>query len=156
MNAKNIDENMVSGIKWWLNPFGVKARVFILEKSGHLSGVRVLSSNIQQGLLGTRHVSSLDWWSAWKYCLGQLFLGRGHISDTCSVALAAATLPYQLLSVPASCNRTRSDLLVVVVRWMWSTRSLRSVGCGVVQTDSWPGRPASDLVGGFVEKLKAC
>ena len=43
-----------------LAPFGVKALMFILEKSAHLSGRKVFSPNIQQRLLGTRHVSLLD------------------------------------------------------------------------------------------------
>ena len=70
MNVKEIDENKVSGIKWWLGPLGVKARVFILEKVVQLSGLGVLSPVIQQGLLGTGHVWPPDWWSAWSYCLG--------------------------------------------------------------------------------------
>ena len=57
-----------------LAPLGAKALIFILEKSVHLSGIGVLFPNIQQGLLGTRHVSPPGWWSAWPYCLDQLIL----------------------------------------------------------------------------------
>ena len=56
-----------------LAPLGVKARIFIHEKSDHLSRLGMLLPNIQQGLLGTGHVWLPDWWSAWPYCLGQLF-----------------------------------------------------------------------------------
>ena len=53
-----------------LAPLGVKALMFILGKSVHLSGLGVLSPNIQQGLLGNGHMSSPGWWFMWPYCMG--------------------------------------------------------------------------------------
>ena len=104
---------MVSGIKWRLAPVGVKALIFIPRKSVNLSGLGVLFSNIQQGLLGTRHVSLSNWWSVSLYCLGQLLLGLVDVPDTCR-ALTAAAHPCQLLSVPASCDHIGRGLPVVV------------------------------------------
>ena len=99
-----------------LAPLGLKALIFIPRKSVRLSRLGVLFPNIQQGLLGTERVSPFDWWFAWQYCLGQLFLEHGHIFDTCSTAMTTTARPYQLFSVPASYNRTRRGLLSVIVR----------------------------------------
>ena len=139
-----------------LTLLGVKALIFIPEKSAHLFGLGVFSPNIQQGLLGIRHVSSAGWWSAWYYCMGQLFLGRGDVFDTCNATLTAAACHCQLLSIPASCNRTGRGLSVVIVWRTCLARSFCSTGHWAIQTSSGLGWPTSDLVGGLVDELEAC
>ena len=117
MNAKKIDKNMALGSSDGLAPIGVKTLlIFIPGKSVRLSRLGVLFPNIQQGLMGTGDMSSSGWWSAWPYCLVQVFLERGHVSDTCNAAMMAATRPCQLLSVSASYNRTGRGLPAVVVQ----------------------------------------
>ena len=79
---------------------GFKALIFIPRKSVYLSRLGVLYPDIQQGWLGTRYVSPSGWWSVWPYCLGQLFLERGHVSDICRTTMTAAAPPCQLLLSP--------------------------------------------------------
>ena len=57
MNAKEIDEIWFLGSSDGLDPVKVKALIFILGKSVHLSRHRASFPNIQQRLLGTKHVS---------------------------------------------------------------------------------------------------
>ena len=76
----------------------------------------MLSPDIQQGLSGTGRVWPPDWWSAWPFIMGQLFLGHGQVSDTCSAFLAAAARPCQPCRVPASYDHTGRGLPAVVVR----------------------------------------
>ena len=52
------------------------------------------------------YASPPDWWSVGPYCLGQLFLEHGHVSDTCSTTMTATAHLCQLLSIPTNCNRT--------------------------------------------------
>ena len=139
-----------------LAPLGVKSLIFIHEKSTHLSILKEFFANIQQGLLVTGHMSPSNWWSAWPYCLGQLFLKRGHVSDTCNAAMTAATRPCQLLSIPASCNRTKCDLPVVIVQWTCLAHSFNTIGRWAIRTGSRPGLPTSNLVGGLVVDPVAC
>ena len=99
-----------------LAPLQIKALIFIPRKSVLLSRLGVLFPNSQEGLLGTGHVSSSDWWSTWPYCLGQLFFERGHISDTYSATMTAAACPYQLLSILASYNHIGGGLSSIIIR----------------------------------------
>ena len=154
MNANEIVKNKVSRIKWRLCPSWGQDEDIYTWKSDRLSRPRVLPPNIQQGLLGTGHVWPPNWWSMWSYCMGQLFLGRGHVSDNCSASLAFVARPCQLGCVPASCDCTGRGLPVVIVRRTWHARSFCLVACWAAQTDSWPGRLASDLVDGPLKILR--
>ena len=49
VNAKEIVEKYVSGIKWRFAPVGVKELVFIPEKSVHLSRLGALFLGTQRG-----------------------------------------------------------------------------------------------------------
>ena len=135
---------------------GVKTLIFVPEKSVYLSGLGVLFHNFQQELLGTGHVSPPGWWSTWPYCLDKLFLECGHVSNTCNAALTVAAQLFQLLFVPASCNRTGRGLPVVVVQRACLARSFCSTSHWAVPTSSQLGRPTSGLVGGLVKEPEAC
>ena len=145
---------MVSRIKWRVGPFGVKALIFIHGKSVRLSGLGVLFPNIQQGLLGTGHLSLPNWWSACSYCLGQLFLGHSHFPDACSEALMAIAHPCQFLLVPARCDRTGSGLPTAVVRRMCLACLFCSTSCLAVWSCSQPGWPTKAWSAVLLRSLK--
>ena len=134
---------------------GVKALIFIPGKSVYLSGLGVLFPNIQQGLLGTRHVSPPGWWSAWSYCLDQLFLERGHVSDSCSTVLTAAARPYQLLSIPGSYSRIRRGLPVVIVQRTCLALLLGLMSNWATRTSLRSGWRIDSLVDRFVNESEA-
>ena len=84
------------------------------------------------------------------------FLERGHVSNTYNTALTAVAHPYQLLSVPTSCNRIRRGLPVIIVQRTCLACSFSTAGHWAIRTGSRLGRLSSGLVGGLVGEPEAC
>ena len=140
MNAKEIDENKVSRIKWWLGSLRVKARVFIPEKVLPCLDLERYHLSFNKGywglntcgrLIGGLHgrivwVSFSGTWSnLWH--LQRIFGG-------CSTSLLAAYCPRQLWPYrtwSASYSRTTNmvgtfvlfNMLLSYLDWftIWST-----------------------------------
>ena len=103
----------------------------------------------------TGRISPFGLWSEQLYSLVSFSKNVVTSSDTCSVAVTAATHLCQVRSIPASCNHTRHGLLAVIVQWTCSTNSFNTSGRRAVRTCSLPGRPTIDLVNGIAKELQA-
>ena len=119
MNAKEIVDNKVYGIKWRLGPFWGQDENIYTWKCGPLSEFGVLPPDIQQGLLGTKtHVAIwlvvytiVSYGSAFSgmwACLWQL----SYVFGGCSTSLPIVTVQGAWL---ASCNRTWNVACTIIL-----------------------------------------